>query len=38
VFGTLPSWLQDKIRLSPEYDAVAWNKPTETEADWSYPF
>jgi hypothetical protein len=23
VFGTLPSWLQDKIRLSPEYDAVA---------------
>lgn len=36
-FGTLPSRLQDKIRLSPEYTAVAWNKPTETEDSWT-PF
>lgn len=30
LFDSLPEWLQDKIRLSPEYSAVAWNKPTET--------
>jgi len=23
VFGTLPSWLQEKIRLSPEYNEIA---------------
>ena len=32
-FDSLPEWIQNIIRLSPEYDAVAWNKPTETVAD-----
>ncbi len=29
LFDSLPSWIQDKIRLSPEYQAVAWNVPSE---------
>lgn len=32
-FAALPEWLQEKIRLSPEYQEVAWDNPTETEAD-----
>ena len=32
-FDGLPEWIQNIIRLSPEYSKVAWNKPTETEAD-----
>jgi len=38
-FGTLPNWLQEKIRVSPEYSAVAWNKPTETTSSEDFmPF
>lgn len=39
VFGTLPNWLQEKIRTSPEYSLVAWNEPTETtSSDEDLPF
>jgi hypothetical protein len=28
LFDKLPQWIQDKIRLSPEYLAVAGNEPS----------
>jgi len=31
LFDKLPSWIQDKVRLSPEYQAVAWNIPDENQ-------
>ena len=32
-FDSLPEWIQNIIRLSPEYSKIAGNKPTETVAD-----
>lgn len=32
-FDGLPEWIQNIIRLSPEYSKIAGNKPTETVAD-----
>jgi len=29
LFDKLPQWIQDKIRLSPEYTKVAWNEPMQ---------
>jgi len=31
LFDKLPQWIQDKIRLSPEYTKVAWNEPVQDD-------